>query len=109
MAPRLFHKAHGNMQQLGRRGLWDICQNYENIIMTSKKIIPEFKKINYHCIKRSILQNQLILQKNNYSRDVARVFQRGGGSQTRTPSGDRRLLVQGHVSEKSFSWAFYEH
>ena len=51
------------MQQLSRRGLWDICQNYENIIMTNKKIIPEFKKIYYHCIKGSILQNQLILKK----------------------------------------------
>ena len=51
------------MQQLSRRGLWDICQNYENISMTNKKIIPEFKKINYHCIKGSIQQNQLILQK----------------------------------------------
>ena len=67
MAPCLFQKVHGNMQQLSRRGLWDICQNYENIIMTNKKIILERKKLNYHRIKRSIPQNQLILQKNNYS------------------------------------------
>ena len=63
MAPCLFQKAHGNMQQLRRRGLWDICQNYENIIMTNKKIILERKKLNYDRIKRSIPQNQLILQK----------------------------------------------
>ena len=35
--------------------------------MTNKKIILERKKLNYHRIKRSIPQNQLILQKNNYS------------------------------------------
>ena len=37
--------------------------------MTNKKIILERKNLNYHRIKTSIPQNQLILQKNNYSTD----------------------------------------
>ena len=35
--------------------------------MTNKAIIIEWKKKNYHYIKRNIPQNQLILQKFNYS------------------------------------------
>ena len=50
-------------QELRRRGLWDICQNYEKIIMTNKKIILEWKKIDYHYIMRNVRQNQLIIQK----------------------------------------------
>ena len=50
-------------QELCRKGLWDICQNYEKIIMTNKKLILEWKKLNYHYIMRSVRQNQLIMKK----------------------------------------------
>ena len=50
-------------QELLRRGLWDICQNYEKIIMTNQKIILEWKKLKYDYIMRKVRQNQLIIQK----------------------------------------------
>ena len=50
-------------QELRRRGLWDICQNYEKIIKTNQKIILEWKQLKYHYIMRNVRQNQLIIQK----------------------------------------------
>ena len=35
--------------------------------MTNKKIILEWKKLNYHYITSYVGQNQLIIQKNYYS------------------------------------------